>query len=119
MQLRMVDTQLHLMLGRYRVVKVGLAEKLLEDLLRPHPQVAVEVEILTTDRTSSLNYGLTLPTAVPLVSFINKRNLIASVPAGFANFLTFGGGASLLGLGVTNAQLFASVAKSSASTLLN
>jgi type II secretory pathway component GspD/PulD (secretin) len=33
--------------------------------------------------------------------------------------MTFGGGASLLGLGVTSAQLFANVSKSSASTLLS
>jgi hypothetical protein len=119
MQKLMVDTQRHLILLRDRVTKVRLAEKLFQDLLRPRPQVAIDVEILTTDRTSSLNYGLTMPTAVPLVSFVTRRYLTTSIPSGFATFMTFGGGASLLGLGVTSAQLFANVSKSSASTLLN
>ena len=46
----MVDTQRHLILIRDRVTKVRLAQKLLEDLMRPRAQVAIEVEILTTDR---------------------------------------------------------------------
>ncbi len=119
MQKMMVDTQRHLILIKDRTTKVLLAKKIFQDLMRPHAQVAVDVEILTTDKTSSLNYGLTLPSAVPLVSFVTSRYLTTSVPSGFAQFMTFGGGASLLGLGVTSAQLFASVSKSSASTLLN
>jgi hypothetical protein len=114
----MVDNQRRLILIRDRVTKVRLAEKLLQDLMRPRPQVAIEVEIMAVSNTSSLSYGLTTPTAFPLVSFVSKRRLATAIPAGFTQFLTFGGGASLLGLGVTSAQLFANVAKSSASTLL-
>ncbi|HEV2689509.1 MAG TPA: type II and III secretion system protein, partial [Bryobacteraceae bacterium] len=66
-----------------------------------------------------LSYGLTIPTAFPLVSFVKSRFLNPSIPAGFGQFLTFGGGASLVGIGITSAQLFANVAKSSATTLLN
>ena len=113
-----VDTQRHLILVRDRVTKVRLAQKLLEDLLRPRAQVAIEVEILTTDRSSSLSYGLSLPSSFALVNFPVKSNLLNSIPSGFASFMTFGGGASLLGLGVTSAQLFATVSKSSASTVL-
>jgi len=115
----MVDSQRRLILVRDRVVKVRLAEKLLQDLMRPRPQVAVEVEILAMDKTSSLSYGLTLPTAYPLVSFVKSNYLNTSIPSGFAQFLTFGGGASLLGIGITSANLFANVAKSSSTTLLN
>jgi general secretion pathway protein D len=115
----MVDTQRHLILVRDRVTKVRLAEKLLQDLLRPRAQVAIEVEIMTTDQSSTLSYGLSLQTSFSLVNFSNKANLLSSIPSGFMNFMTFGGGASLLGFGVTNAQLFASVAKSSSSTLLS
>ena len=119
MQKMMVDTQRHLILVKDRATKVLLAKKIFQDLMRPHAQVAIDVEILTTDKTSSLNYGLTLPSAVPLVSFVTRRYLTTSIPSGFAQFVTFGGGASLLGLGVTTAQLFATVSKSNASTLLN
>jgi general secretion pathway protein D len=115
----MVDTQRHLILVRDRVTKVRLAEKLLQDLLRPRAQVAIEVEILTTDQSSALSYGLSLQSSFQLVNFSTKKNLLSSIPSGVANFMTFGGGASLLGFGVTNAELFASVSKASASTVLN
>jgi type II secretory pathway component HofQ len=114
----MIDSQRHVILIRDRVTKVRLAEKLFQDLLRPRAQVAIEVEILTTDQSSALSYGLSLQSSFPLVSFVTKKNLLTSIPSGFANFMAFGGGASLLGFGVTNAQLFATVAKASASTVL-
>ena len=104
----MVDTTRHLILIRDKVSKVRLAEKLLADLLRPRAQVTIDVEILTTDLSSSLSYGLSLPTSFALSSFLNRANLTnAYIPSGFSTFLAFGGGASLLGLGITNAQLFA------------
>jgi general secretion pathway protein D len=119
MQKMMVDTQRHLILVRDRVTKVRLAQKIFQDLLRPRAQVAIDVEILTTDRSSSLHYGLTVPTAFPLVSFVTRRYLATTIPSGIPTFLAFGGGASMLGLGVTSAQLFANVSKSSANTLLS
>jgi type II secretory pathway component GspD/PulD (secretin) len=114
----MVDTQRKLILIRDRVSKIRLAQKLFEDLMRPRAQASVEVEILTTDLSSSLSYGLSPQTAFPLVNFPVKPNLLNAIPSGFTNFLGFGGGASMFGLGVTSARLFATVAKSSASTLL-
>ena len=112
-----VDTTRHLILIRDKVTKVRLAEKLLHDLLRPRAQVSIEVEILTTDVSSSLNYGLSLPTSFGLASFLNRANLIPFIPPGFSTFLAFGGGASLLGLGVTNAQLFATVSNSNSESI--
>lgn len=113
----MVDTTQHLILIRDKVHKVRLAQKLIADLLRPHAQVTIDVEILTTDLSSSLSYGLSLPTSFGLSSFLNRPNLIPYIPAGFSTFLAFGGGASLLGLGVTNAQLFANVSNSSSESI--
>ncbi len=118
-QRMMVDNQRRLILVRDRVTKVRLAQKILEDLMRPRAQVAVEIQILTTASTSSLSYGLSLQTAFPLVAFTNKSNLMHVIPQGFTNFLGFGGGASLLGLGVTSARLFATASKSNSATLLD
>jgi len=113
----MVDTTRHLIVIRDKVSKVRLAEKLLEDLLRPRAQVSIEVEILALDESSTLNYGLQLPTSFPIASFVTRSNLINSFPSGFSTFLAFGGGASLLGLGVTNAQLFATVSNSNSQSI--
>ena len=70
-----VDPTRHLILIRDSVGKVRLAEKLLLDLLRPRAQVTIDVEILTTDVSSTLNYGLSLPTSFALPSYVNQSNL--------------------------------------------
>jgi len=115
----MVDSQRHLILIRDRVTKVRLAQKIFEDLLRPHAQVAIEIEILSTARTSALAYGIDLQTAFPLVLFSSKPNVLSAIPSGFTNFAKIaGGGATLLGLGLTTASLFATVAKSNSDSLL-
>jgi general secretion pathway protein D len=44
--------------------------------------------------------------------------LLNVIPSGFTTFMGFGGGASLLGLGVTSASLFATVSKSNSSTVM-
>ncbi len=112
-----VDRNRGLIMIRDRVTKVRLAEMLLADLLHPRAEVTIDVEILTMDLSSSLSYGLGLPTSFPLASFINRANLAAYIPSGFSTFLAFGGGASLLGLGVTSAQLFATVSNSSSHSI--
>ena len=113
-----VDLQRRLILIRDHMTKIRMAQKLLRDLMQPRPVVAVEVELMTTDETSSLSYGLSLPDSLALVWFGHSSILSAIHPAGFANFLGFGGGKSLIGLGVTNASLFLNVSKSSSQTVL-
>jgi general secretion pathway protein D len=118
MQRIVVDNQRHLIMIRDRITKVRLAQKILEDLMRPRPQVAIEVELLTTSNSSALSYGLSLPTSFPLVSFVTRPYLVNSIPSGISSFIGFGGGASLLGLGVASASLFGTISKSNAESVL-
>jgi general secretion pathway protein D len=113
----MVDTTRRLILIKDTVTKVRLAEKLLVDLLRPRAEVTIDVELLTTDVSSTLNYGLSLPTSYALSAFVSRANLINYFPSGFSTFLSFGGGASLLGIGITSAELFATVSKSNSQSI--
>ena len=115
----MVDSQRRLVLIRDRASKVIMAEKLFHDLMQPKPQIAVEVELLASDQSSSLTYGLSLPTSFPLVWVPNgAKNITSSFPAGFTNFFGFGGGHSQLAVGITNGSLFANATKSFSTTLL-
>jgi general secretion pathway protein D len=103
---------------RDSVGKVLLARKLFSDLSRLRSQVEVEVQLMTVTKDSSLEIGLQLPNSSSIVNFGNfLQNAIS--PAGFAQFLAFGGGKTLFGLGLANAQLFATLTKSDADTLLN
>jgi general secretion pathway protein D len=110
------DSARRLVVIRDRVAKVREAETLFRQLMRPRPQVAIEIEILTTDNSSALSYGLSLPTSFPIGAFGSSR-FLSSLPTG-TPLLTFGGGASLIGIGVTSASLMATVTKSSAVTVL-
>ncbi|HUA21366.1 MAG TPA: type II and III secretion system protein [Bryobacteraceae bacterium] len=114
-----VDTGRGLILVRDRVTKVRLAQKLLQDLLRPRAQVAIDIDLMTTDASSNLSYGLSLPTSFPLVAFPNRSNWLSAIPSGFSTFLTFGGGATMVGIGLTSAQLFGTLAKANSETVLD
>jgi len=113
-----VDAGRHMVYIRDQVSKVYAARRMLENLSHPRAQVSVEVELLSTSKTSSLSYGMTLPNSIALVNFGTELGNTPSLPSGVANFLTFGGGATLLGLGITNASAFATVANASANSLL-
>jgi general secretion pathway protein D len=80
--------------------------------------VEVEVEFVSIEKSSSLNYGLNLPNSVPIVNFGTALNSKPTIPAGFTSFLTFGGGATFLGMGVANAAAFATLTRSSAEVVL-
>lgn len=115
----MVDSGRRLVLLRDRVSKVRPAQLLIEELMKPRAQVDIEMDLLATSKTSSLSYGLSLPTSFPLVNFGRiAANVLSTAPAGFMRFAAFGGGATFLGLGVADAKLFATVTKASAQTVL-
>lgn len=113
-----MDPVKRLIYMRDRASKIELARALLTELSGGKPQVSVEVELLSTGRNSSLNFGISLPTQFPLVNFGSVLHSTPSIPAGFMRFLTFGGGASFLGIGLTDAALFATASRADASSLL-
>jgi general secretion pathway protein D len=113
-----VDPTRHMVFLRDAVSKVSAARLLFENLSRLRPQVEVEVEFVSIEKSSSLNYGLNLPNSVPIVNFGTALNSKPTIPAGFTSFLTFGGGATFLGMGVANAAAFATLTRSSAEVVL-
>ena len=115
----MVDNGRKLIVVRDRVAKVRLAEKIIQDLLRSRGQVSIEVQILTTDVSSSKNWGISPQTSFSLVPFPNKANLLDSIPSGLTTFMEFGGGASVIGLGLTSATLLATATQGHSETVLD
>ncbi len=99
---------------RERLSKANIARALLESLLQPKPQVSIDVELLALDESTNMEYGVSLPTQYPLVNFGQGKglNFIPAVPAGFTQFLTFGGGATLIGIGISSTSVFAMTSKS-------
>jgi general secretion pathway protein D len=81
---------------------------MIADLARYRAQVSVEVELLSVSNTSSLGIGLSLQNVASIVNF--------SSPATLARLAQIG--TSWFGLGLTNAQAFATVSRSSAQSSL-
>jgi hypothetical protein len=119
----LADTSNGIVVLRDRVSKVRPAEALLESLMRPHPEVDFEIELVDVDDSSSLNWGLPMPSSFPLVDFGNIARWIAptAVPTGYTGFLTFGGGATFIGIGIAQAgqiaNLLANVTNSRTTTV--
>jgi Flp pilus assembly secretin CpaC len=112
-----IDPQKRLIYMRDRASKVELAKALAVELSTAKAQVAVEVQLLTVSKTSSLEFGIRLPTSFPLVDFGSVLNSKPSIPAGFTRFLAFGGGKTFLGIGIADSQLFATASRASAASV--
>jgi type II secretory pathway component GspD/PulD (secretin) len=101
------------------VPKALAAQRMFADLSRGRAQIEVDVELVSVGRTSNLSYGLSLPQVpidiVPLTK--SFQNVMPAMLGG--TFFTFGGGATLMGLGVVNSTFFATLSKSDSDTLLS
>lgn len=114
-----VDALRRTVILRDSVSKVLAAKLLFGQLSKFRAQIEVEVEVLSVTKNSSLAYGLALPTSAALVDFSSVfQNSPTALLSGLTTIFTFGGGKTLMGLGTTNASVFATVSRSSANTIL-
>jgi general secretion pathway protein D len=115
------DVGSRMVIVRDRVSRARIARSLLEALLLPRAQVSIEVQLLTLDSDRSYHYGVSLPTTFRLLDFghIGALRTILSSITNPMNFLAFGGGATLFGVGLTDATIFASYSKSFTNNLYN
>lgn len=114
-----IDNRRRMVVFRDRLSKARAAQALFAQLLYSRPQVAVDLDLMDFSRSSAIDWGLRLPTNFPLVNFGNPFRSVSAIPAGFARFAVFGGGKTFLGLGLTDAEMFATMSKSQAQTLLS
>jgi general secretion pathway protein D len=112
-----IDAVKRIVYFRDTVPKAVAARQMFANLSRGRAQIEVDVEFVSVGRTSTLSYGLALPTAASIIDFGKAfHNAPAATVSG--GFFTFGGGSTLLGLGIANAAAFATLSKSSIETLL-
>ena len=103
---------------RDRASKAYPAQRILKQLLHQRPQVDIEVEFLSVGKSSTLNYGLPLPTQAQITSFARIGAAAAANLTSAGPYWAFGGGQSLLGIGVLTAQLLANQSNSESRSLL-
>lgn len=107
------------MVMRDTISKVVYARALLEELLRPNAEIALEMQFLEVSRNDTITYGMQFPTTFSLTPLTTVYNNVPSLLSGLAGFLTFGGGKTLLGIGIGNPTLVAQMSKSSGKLLLD
>ncbi|PWU00257.1 MAG: hypothetical protein C5B51_25340 [Terriglobia bacterium] len=113
------DTQNNTVVMRDRISKVLPARAMLEELMRPRAQVMVEMQFLEVSRNDLVTYGIDFPTLFSLTPLTNWMNNQIQTPNNIAGFLAFGGGKSLMGIGIMNPALIARMSQASGRVLLN
>jgi hypothetical protein len=108
-----VDNGRHAVVIKDRVSRLKPAVEFFRQLMLNRAQVVTEVELLSYNSESTLNYGLTLQSLFPIAWFGEPTSLrtTPTYPSGATYFPTFGGGKSAFGLGITNTGLMASLTR--------
>jgi general secretion pathway protein D len=113
------DSQNHTVLIRDRFTKAHVAKELLESLLVPHAQIALELQFLTLDSDIAYQYGVLPPSSfqvvAPLQKLFNLHTILPTLVNG-TEYFALGGGLSTFGIGITSASAFATYSKSIATT---
>jgi type II secretory pathway component GspD/PulD (secretin) len=115
-----LDPGKRMMLLRGPYSRVRIAGAILQQLLGYKPQVAIEIELITFDKSKSRSWGLGLMTTSNLVNFgaSPTPGVTWENPSSISNFLTFGGGTTFLGIGFTGATIFANATEGEATSLM-
>jgi general secretion pathway protein D len=111
------DVQQNIVIFRGPISKVLTGRALLEELSRPRAQVMVDLEFLEVSRNDMITYGVDLPTSFPLTALTTFMNNSPSL-SGLTGLLAFGGGKTLMGIGIINPSLVAKMSESATSLLL-
>jgi len=107
---------------RDTVSKVYAAQAMFRSLSRLRGQVTVDVEFMSASKTSSLSYGLTLPTSASIVDFGSLPKILAAaaIPAGSPGFAAvLGIAGTQLAVGIGNSVAIAALARSNVTSMLD
>ena len=99
---------------RDQASKVIPARQMFYTLSQIRPQVEVDIELISVNKNSSLDYGIQLPNQISVINFVGSMPLPAA-----ANALAHITGMNTpFGLGIASATVFATLQRSSAVTLI-
>jgi len=113
------DSHANIVLLRDSVSKVLAAQQIFKDLLYPRPQILLDMDFIEITDSKSLNYGLPLQSSFPLASFSTFMQNVPQLAQNISGMLRFGGGAALIGIGIANLQLVASLTNANSHLLLH
>lgn len=98
------DTTQSRLVIRDRVSRVIPALEILRQLLAYRPEVMIEMEFLQVSASDIRNYGFNITNTFTGIYLGHILNNAISIPTSVTGLLSFGGGKTLIGLGVAQAQ---------------
>lgn len=113
-----VDTAHSTIVIRDRLSKALPARRMIAELIHARAEVEIQVDFIEMDRTYMRELGLELQTSFPFTWLGHFSLFRPSIPSTITRLATFGGGKTLFGVGIVNAQVFANMSQSRAQTLL-
>ena len=113
-----LDTQDNMVILRGPVSKVLPARALLEELVHPRGQVVVEVKLVEVSRNNMITYGIDFPTLFSLTPLTTWLNNTFSNPSNVVGLLAFGGGKTLMGLGILTPSAVAQMTRSRSALMI-
>ena len=111
------DTGQNEVVIRDRISRVLPAQALFQQLMSWRAEVMIEVEFLEVTDSDIINYGFNVTNQFPAIYLGQILNNVVTFPSGVTALLSFGGGKTLIGLGVAQAQAMFNQSISSARTL--
>jgi Flp pilus assembly secretin CpaC len=113
------DTQNSTVILRDHLSKIMPAMALIDDLGVPHAQVMLELRFVEISRTAALTYGVNFPTLFSLNFLTTWLQNQVSLPSGISGLIQFGGGKTLMGIGIMNASAVAQMSETAGKVLLS
>ena len=113
------DTQNSTVILRDHPSKILPAMALIDDLSVPHAQVMLEVRFVEVSRADALTYGINFPATFSLNFLTNWLKNQVALPGGISGLIQFGGGKTLMGIGIMNAQVVAKMSESTGKVLID
>ncbi len=112
------NPQTNTVILRDRISKVLPARAIFEDLQRSRAEVQIEMWFMEVSRNDMVTYGIDLPKLFSLNALTDWMNNKVSLPQTITGLLEFGGGKTLMGIGIMDASLVAHMTDSSGRVLL-
>jgi general secretion pathway protein D len=111
------DTVQNEVVIRDRISRALPAQALFQQLFSWRPEVMIEIEFLEVTDSDIINYGFNVTNQFPAIYLGQILNNAVTFPSGLTALLSFGGGKTLIGLGVAQAQAMFNESIASARTL--
>lgn len=112
------DTQTKTVILRDTLAKVTAARALFQTLVRPPAQVMVQLKLIEVTRNDMVTYGIDFPNVFTLSALTNWFNNQLTPPSSVSGLLQFGGGKTLMALGILTPALVAQMSKATSFNLV-